>query len=173
MDSCTGTRDTKNDTHKKSYFFFLYHHRSPLLNHTMKCYKKKGYSKSFPPLKDYLHKLQKQQVNNEQSQTIHKVPSQKLHSYLCSKLPDGQEKHAIDQLLRENVELRELRLLFDQFQQIMRIKREPDALAPWIERTEKTEIKELNSLDIICGRIGRQFRMPQFINGVTGWSKAV
>ena len=104
----------------------------------------KGYQKSFSTLKDYLHKLQKHQGNNKQSQTIHKVPRQKLHSYLWSKLPDGQEKHAIDLLLKENVELRELQLLLDQFQQIMRIQREPDALAAWIERTEKTGIKELN-----------------------------
>ncbi|AUD12399.1 MULTISPECIES: transposase [unclassified Planococcus (in: firmicutes)] len=62
---------------------------------------KKGYQKSFSRLKDYLHKLQKHQGNNEQSQKIHKVPRQKLHSYLWSKLPEGQEKHAIDLLLKK------------------------------------------------------------------------
>lgn len=86
-----------------------------------------GFQKSFSTLKDYLLNLQKQEENAEQSQLLHKVPRQKLHSYLWSKLPDGQEKQIIDQ-----------------FQQIMRIQREPDALAAWIERIEKTGIKELN-----------------------------
>ena len=100
----------------------------------------KGYQNTFSALKDYLHQLQKQKGNNEKSQTIRGEAPQ----LLVVKAARWQEKHAIDLLLNENVELRELQLLLDQFQQIMRIQREPDALAAWIERTEKTRIKELN-----------------------------
>lgn len=95
-------------------------------------------------MKDYLLKLQKQEGNDEQKQRIHKVPRQKLHSYLWSKLPDGQDKQVIHRLLKEDAELKELQLRLDQFQQIMRIQREPDALAAWIEHVEKIGIKELN-----------------------------
>jgi transposase len=104
----------------------------------------KGFQKSFSTLRGYLLKLQKQEGYDGQKQRIQKVPRQKLHSYLWSKLPDGQEKQAIHRLLREDAELKQLQLLLDQFQQIMRIQREPDVLIAWIECAEKTGINELN-----------------------------
>lgn len=103
-----------------------------------------GFRKSFSTLKGYLLKLQKQDSNGEQKQRVFKLPRQKLHSSLWSKLPEGQEKQAIHRLLKEDAELKELQLLLDQFQQIMRVHREPDALAIWIEHAEQTGIKELN-----------------------------
>lgn len=87
----------------------------------------------------YLLKLRKQEGNDEQNQLIFKLLRQKPHRYLWSKLHEGQEKQEIHRLLKEGAELKELQLLLDQFQQIMRIPREPNALTAWIDCVEKME----------------------------------
>ncbi len=103
----------------------------------------KGYQKSFSTLKGYLLKVQKQEGSDQQKHALYKLPRQKIHSYLWSKPLEGPEKQVIHQLLKEDGQLQELQLLLKQFQQMMRIQRESDALSAWIERAEKTGIKEL------------------------------
>lgn len=103
----------------------------------------KGYQKSFSTLKGYLLKVQKQEDSDPQKYALYKLPRQKIHSYLWSKPPEGPEKQVIHWLLKEDAQLQELQLLLKQFQQMMRVQREPDELLAWIERAEKTDIKEL------------------------------